>query len=157
MLEAKLLDDLYWSAHLPKAFSAISQKLQPFYGEARRLRGYEIARNGALMFRTRDVPDTPNGMSENSPVSPWWQGVPRMPAIACVIGAPYIELWAERDGWDDQNGLSFFQPTTWSRAADYIIPDNIAQRPEPVTEIRTIEDLRKHQENEALPPPIFPF
>lgn len=157
-LDARVLDDPVWAAHLPKAFIAISQCLQPFYGEARRLRGYEIARNGALMFKTRDVPDTANGMSEASPVSPWWDGIPRTPAISCVIGAPYRDLWEDRKGWVETNGLSFFQGKTWHAEAEaYDIPPALAKRPAPVGEIKSMEDLRKYQENEALPTLIMPF
>lgn len=157
-LDARVLNDPVWAAHLPKAFVAISRCLQPFYGEARRLRGYEIARNGALLFKTRDVPETANGMSEPSPVSPWWAGIPRTPAIACVIGSPYLDLWTDRKGWDELDGLSVFQGQTWdAEAAAYNIPPALAQRPAPIVDIQSMEDLKQHQENEALPQPIFPF
>lgn len=149
---------LFGRSTLPKAFIAISQCLQPFYGEARRLRGYEIARNGALLFLTRDVPDTPNGMSEPSPVSPWWDGIPQTPAISCVIGAPYRDLWEDLKGWNEIDGMSFFQRKTWSaEAGAYSIPPTLVKRPAPIGDLKSMGDLRKHQENEALPPLILPF
>lgn len=157
-LDASLLDDPYWSAHLPKVFEVLSHYLRPFYGDARYLRGYEISRNGALLFKTRDVPDTPNGMAESSPVSPWWRGVPRSPGIACVIGQPYVELWPDRENWDDQDGLSFCQPGSWGHStAGYTIPDTIAKPPKRITEIRNKEDWRRHEEDEARLPTAFPF
>lgn len=157
-LDAKILDDSVWAAHLPKAFMAISRCLCPFYGEARKLRGYRISRNGALFFQTRDVPETADGMSESSPVSAWWDGIPRTPAIACVIGDPYLGLWSDRMGWKDLDGLSYFQSMVWDQeASGYNIPGALAQRPEPIVNIQTKEDLRRHQENEAVPQLIFPF
>ena len=157
-LDATLLSDPYWSAHLPKVFEAVSHYLRPFYGEARCLKGYEISRNGALMFKTRDVLDTPDGKAESSPVSPWWRGVPRTAGLACVIGEPYTELWPGRESWDDQKGLSFCQPKTWGKStAGYTIPDIIAEPPAPIAEIRNIEDMRRHEANAVIPPPVFPF
>lgn len=156
-LNAKILDDPYWAAHLPKAFVEISRYLQPFYGDARCLVGYEVSRNGALMLLTRDAP-TSNGMAQSSPVSPWWRGVPRSTGIACVIGSPYKELWSDRKNWETRDGLAFLQPTIWTpQHSNYSVPDNIAEPPERITELRTAEDLRRHQEIEAIPAPIFPF
>ncbi|MEP2783580.1 MAG: hypothetical protein ABJP33_14315 [Pseudoruegeria sp.] len=157
-LDAELLDDSYWSAHFPKVFVAISQYLQPFYGDARCLVGYAASKNGSLKLLTRDVPNTPNGTAETSPVSPWWRGVPRSAGIACVVGAPYTELWPDREGWEEHDGLSVYQPGVWENLnANYSVPDNISEPPKRSTEIRTAEDLRLNQENEALRPPIIPF
>ncbi|WP_176244160.1 hypothetical protein [Pseudoruegeria aquimaris] len=157
-LEASVLEDPRWCAHLPKAFSAISHQLGPFYGEARLLRGYEISRRGALLIRTQGVPDTPDGMSERSPVSPWWTGVPPEPAIACVIGAPYAEHWPGRKGRADRRALSFCQPAAWGRdGAGYAVPEDLAQRPAGNSGAHTLQEALAQQNAPPSLPPVFPF
>ena len=147
-LDASLLDDATMAAHLPKAFAAISACLRPFYGEARCLSGYEAGSNGPLRLLTREF--------RGSPVSPWWQGVPPDPGIACVIGAPYLALWPGRAGWDERDGLALRNPPVWTaQPLDIALPPDIAQPRHPGAP--TAENYKEVMAYESGRARVFPF
>lgn len=147
-LNATVLDDPAMAAHLPKAFAAISARLRPFYGEARCLTGYAAGPSGSLRLLTREF--------QGSPVSPWWQGVPHDPGIACMIGAPYLALWPGRAGWDERDGLALRNPPVWTaQPLDITVPPDIAQPRNPGPP--TAENYKEVMAYESGRARVFPF
>jgi hypothetical protein len=109
-IDASLLDDPVWANHLPKAWEALSHAISPFYGEARILRNYISGRATYSL----------DGKSESHPVTgSWWRGVPVAPAMAAVIGQPYIEIWpAFRTNGKPVGNLLFASSEKWTRSDD---------------------------------------
>ncbi len=140
-LDAALLDDPVMSVHLPKAFAALSLHLRPFYGEARCLKGYEVGRGGPLWISRQ---------AQSSPLKgPWWRGIPKAPALARVIGPPYLSLWPDLAGWDHQGNLAIHSPARWTeRPSPLTIPNDIAQ-PDPV--------ITDQFESDGGWPAVYPF
>ena len=122
--DASILDQPHWRLRLPAAWRAISEVVQPFYGEARLLGG-RIPGRGTLFHDQK---------TESHPVfGPWWRGVPERPAIARVIGPAYSKHWPAIEG-TSPGALAFLESADWRHpdASVNKIPKEIVQ-PGPVS------------------------
>jgi hypothetical protein len=83
-IDADALRQAGWERALRRFWRAVSELVQPFYGDVRQLDGYRRSRGRYLI--TAD--------SERHPVRAWWWGgIPPGPAQALVLGQPYLDLW----------------------------------------------------------------
>jgi len=88
-LSGSLLEEPGRDAQLAQAFAALSDVLQPFYGEARLFTGVSYIREWANMRRC----DNPPGVTPAV-----WDGFPVRPPMAMVVGPPYRDFWADLGG-----------------------------------------------------------
>lgn len=105
-LSARTLRDPGWATELGRFWRAVAEILSPFYAEIR--------------------------LGECPTSSWWWNGVPTEPALATLLGPPYVALWpafAEVAN-HTSNGLSFINSLTDQGLQGGTIPsvpENIAQ------------------------------
>lgn len=110
-----------WESGLKRFWQAASLLLNPFFGDVRALRGYE--RNGSRLW-------VPPGAQDHPADGPFWAGVPLGPALAVVVGAPYLQLWQELE--DTTSGEPrFLSVEDWSEDADVLasiggVPEELA-------------------------------
>lgn len=122
-LEADVLDQPGWARGLERAWRRLSFLIRPFYGEVRELGG-RIRHGGSYGTDTE---------TEELPTAAWWwKGIPRLPAVAVVLGEPYLSRWPEvREIATVQDDLAFVSPGEWTRPLAPLqlrIPDRLAQR-----------------------------
>jgi hypothetical protein len=116
-LDAQLLEQPGWGRHLSGVFAALSQIIEPFYGEARVRKGVD-RRMGHI--------------DPESPVHPirynWWRGLPRLPPLAAVLGPPYRDLWAAF-GSQTVGALSLESDPVWDReqTIPWTVPNGVLQ------------------------------
>lgn len=102
-----------WEVALRRLWRAVSEYLQPFYGDVRLL-GNHIYSKGGKLWST--------GATERHPVkSWWWRGLPKEPALAIVIGEPYREALSVSVGNFDQVGAIYFDDVmSWIGALNHV-------------------------------------
>lgn len=121
--EAAALRQPGWERALRQLWRDVSRFFQPFYADARIVRGF--AWSGATLLADRET--------EVHPIRSWfWRGIPPTPGLAMVLGPPYTELWrpelTARDG-----DLVFVEHPHWSdgQRLPLTVPPEIAQPWEP--------------------------
>lgn len=87
-LDAEALAKRGNGRRVARAFEAIAKAIQPFYAEARVLRGFRVV-------RPYDLQGEPDRTDIDLLNSNLWRGVPRKSARAVVIGGPYLGHWPE--------------------------------------------------------------
>jgi hypothetical protein len=133
-----------WARAIRDAWRQISHTVQPFFGDVRTLHGFKRKRG-----RYGIGPET-----ENHPVrSWWWEGIPRGPVHAAVVGEPYLALWPSlRSSVEFDRDLAFASTDDWTLPENAFRrtgepPDNIAQH---AAEFRSPDSHRRY-------PPVWPF
>lgn len=107
--EAQVLEQPGWEKALSDLWMAMSEFLQPFYGDVRTLSGFE--RRGGRVMCSRDT--------ELHPVRSWfWRGLPATPGHAMVLGPTYASLWPEAVAIArGAAGLQFIDAGSWRESA----------------------------------------
>lgn len=112
---------------LARAFEVMADTIQPFYAEARVLRGFRV-------IRPYDVQSEPDRTDVDPLTSNLWRGVPRKPPRAVAVGGPYLDKWPALEHIARRSeDLRMVCPETLT-AADPVVPpppDDIAQRFDP--------------------------
>lgn len=151
-MEAAALRQPGWETGMRRVFAAISELLEPFYGDVRTLRGF--VRMGATYGS-----DT---TTESHPVrSWWWSGVPGTLGHAAVLGSPYIELWPEFVRRAQKLGdLAVLAPSSWTDSQDAAgvvggVPACLRQLRYP--ELVEPQDHDRDSARNREYPPVWPF
>jgi hypothetical protein len=85
-IDAEVLRHPGWERTLRALWHEVSRYAEPFYGDVRILR-HHIRSRGRYATHAK---------SETHPVrSWWWNGVPRGPCLAAMVGAPYADFYPE--------------------------------------------------------------
>lgn len=120
-----------WSITINRLFKNISQIIRPFYGDINIVDNYIRTRTGALI----------DGQTGSHPiVSWWWNGIPRKPGIALVIGNPLLEyVNVERDHISLSNACKVIFDTKSNETVEIyegiVIPEELFQ---PTSKSKTI-------------------
>jgi hypothetical protein len=100
-LDAQLLDQPGWGRQLAFAFEELSKAIEPFYGEARILRGVSSLGPHAFSYGGPGRHDMLAAPVYPMQTNSWW-GLPVSPPFAAVLGRPYSAYWPDfgshRDG-----------------------------------------------------------
>lgn len=120
-LDAAVLDKMGADLRLPDAFEQIGAVVEPFYGEARMLRGVAKYEGSPLRFHpsVELYPFRWNG---------WW-GLPVKAPFAAMLGSPYRDAWPEF-GDDEVAGLAVENRRPWRRDTEdlrWSVPPGLCQ------------------------------
>jgi hypothetical protein len=120
--DSVILDVPEWRRRLERAWRELSYVLRPFYGDVRLLKGLSVDRGQVRMYMDAD---------SHPCIGAFWTGIPDEPALARVVGGPYLALW---DGLPDAtDGLVFLGPAGWGlqELESTEVPEEIASYPLP--------------------------
>jgi len=105
-LDVSVLDRRGAGERVSEAFEQLGAAIEPFYAEARLLRG--VARRGRSALPHRPFqPQYP--FWSNS-----WYGLPVEAPFAALLGSPYRQLWPDF-GSREAHGMSMENPPSWHR------------------------------------------
>jgi hypothetical protein len=113
-----------WALGLRRFWYALSDIIQPFYGEIRRLENFILNRKRIFIDGKTDAHPVRNG---------WWNGIPSQLPLAVVIGAPYAALWPRFiERAEIRSGLHFAAVEDWDTDASVQrlvgrVPKNLKQ------------------------------
>jgi hypothetical protein len=124
-LDASVLDKRGADRRLPDAFERIGAVVEPFYGEARFMRGVARHEGSPLVFHPSvDIyPFRSNA---------WW-GLPIKAPFAAMLGSPYRELWTDF-GNEEVAGLAVDNRRPWHRTIEALrwsVPPGLCQLVDP--------------------------
>ncbi len=107
-LDVSALDRKGPSERLPDAFEALGALIDPFYAEARIMRG--VAKHEGSPLFDPEVELYPFRWNA------WW-GLPVRGPFAAMLGRPYRQLWPDF-GANESAGLAVESPRSWHRALE---------------------------------------
>jgi hypothetical protein len=120
--DSVVLQSPHWRRRLDRAWREISFVIRPFYGDVRLLDGLSVGRGGVGMFFDAQF---------HPAKGRFWIGIPHEPALARVIGDPYLALWTGLPLATD--GLVFLGPLDWGlpHCDPTAVPTDISSFPLP--------------------------
>lgn len=130
-----------WNEGVRRAWIAISESIQPFYGDVRRMRGWQRS-SGRYWSGTKTQQHPTSGW--------WWTGLPEGQSMGMVIGDAYPGLWPSfcEAAQIHSGGLCFLWRDDWTRRWDLLEdvppPDSIRHQPRPAASRRLYPEEWPH-------------